>query len=75
MLIFALLLSTALAGAWAWRLWRELRAGLASFAGGVEVERATSPGSYWMVIGGNSVVLLIWLVATLVLLLALMEIG
>jgi hypothetical protein len=41
----------------------------------VEVERATSPGSYWMVIGGNSVVLLIWLVATLVLLLAVMEIG
>lgn len=67
MLPFLLLLSTVLAGAWAWRLWREIRGGIASFAGGAEVERATSPVSYWIAVGGGCAVLLVWLVVIAVL--------
>jgi len=73
LLLFGLLLSTVLAGAWAWRLSRELRAGVASFAGGEQVSRAISPIAYWIVIGGQCAALLAWLVGATALLLLLLK--
>jgi hypothetical protein len=64
MLTFALGVSTILALAWSWRVWRQVQGGIASFAGGAEVERATSRRVYWMVVSGHCVVLLLWLLAT-----------
>lgn len=64
MLTFALVLTTVLTLAWSWRIWRRVRGGIASFAGGAEVERADSPRVYWMVVSGHCVVLLLWLAAT-----------